>query len=228
MKARLAINRAIKASFAALGLEVQRRRDPRDLLAQQRGLLDPREQAVRERRGAHLVNDGRDKVQYGSSNNLFGEGWVNVDIGHNAAANFVQADLTEKHPFPDACFRFGYGEDFLEHLDQEQSIRFLLEAHRTLRAGGVLRLSFPGLEGVLAKHYSPPTMDNARLAHIEAYDAYGHKHFYSREELRVVARHVGFREVGFSDYGQSPHAELRGLDQRPDQAGLNTYAELVK
>lgn len=225
---RLVINRAIKAGFAALGLEVQRRRDPRAMLVQQQALMDPQAKALREGRGAELVKAGHSKVQYGSSNNLFGEGWVNVDMGENPAPNYLQADLTEAHPFPDASFRFGFAEDFLEHLDQEQSLRFLIEAHRTLQPGGVLRLSFPGLEGVLRKHYGPASTANARLARIEAYEAYGHKHFYSREELRLVAGHVGFRETRFVEHGKSQHAELSGLDQRSARIGLNTYAELVK
>jgi predicted SAM-dependent methyltransferase len=225
---KLIINRAIKAGFAALGLDVQRRRDPRAVLAQQQGLVDPQAKALREQRGAELVKAGNSKVQYGSSNNLFGEGWVNVDIGENPAPNYLQADLTEAHPFQDACFRFGFAEDFLEHLDQEQSMRFLMEAHRTLRPGGVLRLSFPGLEGVLTKHYTPPTTRSAEFARIDAYEAHGHKHFYSRDELRLVARHVGFQETRFVEYGKSEHPELCGLDQRAAQIGLNTYVELMK
>jgi predicted SAM-dependent methyltransferase len=225
---KLAINRAIKAGFAALGLEVQWRRDPSALVAQQQALVDPQAKALREQRAAELVKGGNNKVQYGSSNNLFGEGWVNVDIGENPAPNYLQADLTQAHPFPDGCFRFGFAEDFLEHLDQEQSLRFLIEAHRTLQPGGVLRLSFPGLEGVLRKHYTPASSSSARLARMEAYEAHGHKHFYSREELRLVAKHVGFREAQFVEYGKSQYPELTGLDQRAAQIGLNTYAELVK
>ena len=55
-----------------------------------------------------------------------------------------------------------------------------------------------------------------------------HKHFYSRDELRLVAQHVGFCEVRFVEHGQSLHQELQALDYRAEQIGLNTYAELVK
>jgi SAM-dependent methyltransferase len=90
---------------------------------------------------------------------------------------FLAVDLTQRHPFADASFDLGYAEDFLEHLSQAQSLIFLSEAYRTLRSGGVLRLSFPGLEGVLRKHYLGGSA--AALAHPQrdAYESWGHVHF---------------------------------------------------
>lgn len=154
------------------------------------------------------------------------DGWANFDIGSIEAANYLKTDLTERHPFPDGWFRCGFAEDFLEHLHQEQSLRFLVEVHRTLEPGGVLRLSFPGLEGVLRKHYSPPTLSSARLASTEAYSMWGHHHFYSRNELEIVARHIRFSVVRDVSFGQSQNSALRNLDSRADP--VNTIVELVK
>jgi len=215
---RTMIRRAVKAVFAAMGYDIQWRR---------RFEVLPTERETRARRAAEFLRTGGKKVHYGSGGRVLGNGWLNLDLAALSAPNFLQADLTEPHPFPDGSFRYGFAEDFLEHLDQEQSLRFLIETHRTLQPGGVLRLSFPDLEGVLRNHYTPPTMKSARAATNEAYENWGHKHFYAMDELRIVARHLGFSEVNLVEHGCSIHTELRGLDQR-DQIGLNAYVELVK
>ncbi|NMF59827.1 methyltransferase domain-containing protein [Pseudanabaena yagii] len=141
---------------------------------------------------------------------------------------YRQVNLIAKHPFPDNYFEFGFAEDFLEHIHQDDSIVFLAECYRTLKFGGVLRLSFPGLEGVLEKHYTEINYRNILKAKKEAYTMYDHLHFYSKDELRLVAKHIGYREVNFVEYGVSKFSDLNGLDNRDGQIGLNTYVELIK
>ena len=185
----------------------------------------PPKPPIRLSTAEEIIAVGLRKAHYGAGATLL-DGWVNIDLGEIEAANYLKADVTQRHPFPDGWFRCAFAEDFLEHLDQEQSLRFLIEVHRTLQPGGVLRLSFPGLEGVLRKHYSPPTLDTAQLAASEAYSMWGHRHFYSREELATAARHIGFGAVREALFGQSEHPELRGLDSRADP--VNTIVEVVK
>lgn len=163
--------------------------------------------------------------------------WLNVDftikrgiLPKQESSKYIchEVNLIVKHPFRDNCFSFGFAEDFLEHLQQGDSIVFLSECFRTLKAGGVLRLSFPGLEGVLNKHYKVCDYRNTIQAKQDAYTMWEHFHFYSREELRLVAEQIGFQEINFVDYGVSKYPELNGLDTRQEQIGLNTYVELVK
>ena len=172
-----------------------------------------------------FVKQGVRKAHYGSADRFL-DGWANLDLFDSKDSRYMKSDLTQRHPFPDNWLRFGFAEDFLEHLDQEQSLRFLIEVHRTLSPGGVLRLSFPGLEGVLKKHYPDPTLAVAQVARSEAYDMWGHKHFYSLAELATVAEHIGYRSVAQVEYGDSAHPELRDLEQRTDQ--VNTHVELAK
>lgn len=167
------------------------------------------------------------KVNYGCGGNLI-DGWLNVDLFPANALNYRQINLLEKHPFPSSFFRFGFSEDVLEHLNQAESIFFLSEIHRTLAEGGILRLSFPGLEGVLERHYTPVSEMTVRRGEFEAYSFWDHIHFYSKDELVLVATHLGFKQVTFVEYGKSEHSELAGLDTRSTQIGLNTYAELTK
>lgn len=167
------------------------------------------------------------KVNYGCGGNLI-EGWVNIDLYESDASNYRYVNLLEKHPFPDNSIRFGFSEDMLEHLNQAESIFFISEIYRTLAPQGVMRLSFPGLEGVLDRHYSPVSEERVRQGEFEAYSFWDHIHFYSREELALVARHIGFSNIQFVEYGNSQYAELCQLDTRSSQIDLNTYVELTK
>ncbi|WP_036483968.1 methyltransferase domain-containing protein [Myxosarcina sp. GI1] len=179
--------------------------------------------------------DARDlkKINYACGKKYL-ENWLNVDFYYKNSflipdkIIYYPVDLTAKHPFPDNYFEFGFAEDFIEHLQQVDSIIFLNECYRTFKTGGVLRLSFPGLEGVFQKHYQTMDYETVIKAKEEAFTAYGHFHFYSRDELRTVAKHIGYREVNFVDYGASSFPELNNLDTRKEQIGLNTYVELIK
>jgi predicted SAM-dependent methyltransferase len=167
------------------------------------------------------------KINYGCGANIIA-GWLNVDLDRSAPGNYRRVDVLEKHPFLENSVRYGFSEDLLEHFDQAESIFFLSEVHRTLALGGVMRLSFPGLEGVLNRHYFPASEERVRAGEFEAYSFWDHVHFYSRDELELVASHIGFSQIKFVEFGQSEHQTLRNLDTRADQIGLNTYVELTK
>lgn len=167
------------------------------------------------------------KVHFACGSRLF-DGWLNIDFGGIPKDNFLRLNLCEKLPFPDQRFSFGFTEDFLEHLSQADSIIFLSEAFRVLKQGGVLRLSFPGLEGVLKKHYFVREPMFSYLGKLDSCTYWDHLHFYSREELTLVAKHIGYSAIKFCNYGESDHFELCGLDGREHQKDLNMYVELVR
>lgn len=176
---------------------------------------------------SHKAETCHAKIHYGCGGNIM-DGWLNVDLHELDASNYRRINLIEKHPFPDNTFLFAYAEDVIEHLSQAESIFFLAEIYRTLATDGVARLSFPGLEGVLRRHYSPLSEKRVREAEFEAYSFWDHIHFYSQEEIRLVAIHLGFRQVEFHEYAKSSHPELCGLDTRIEQKDLNIIVELTK
>jgi len=174
---------------------------------------------------------GIDKAHYGCGPKLFGEGWVNIDFDSpplKPTNVYIRVNLASEHPFPSDFFKFAFAEDFIEHLDQADSIIFLSEAFRTLRPGGVLRLSSPGLRGVLNRHYKTSNCRGAKKGKQEAYTHWEHRHFYCEKSLAMVARHIGFSVIEFAEYGKSKYEELRSLDTRSDQTDLNIYVELQK
>lgn len=169
------------------------------------------------------------KIHYGCGA-IYLKDWLNVDLNLRSKEGYVTAsvNLVKRHPFKNDSFKFGFAEDFMEHLDQADQIIFLCEVYRTLQKGGVLRLSFPGLEGVLNIHYNEPSYETAKLAKREAYEMWRHKHFLSYEELSLICQNIGYRSIRRVKFGESEYSELYKLDTRHEQIGLNTYVEIVK
>ncbi|MBY0112824.1 MAG: methyltransferase domain-containing protein [Phycisphaerales bacterium] len=184
---------------------------------------------------AELDTGGLDRVHYASGDKIK-QGWLNVDLlpvetileSGLDTREYRFVNLLAPHPFKDESFAFGYSEDFLEHLEQDEALTFLYEAHRTLKKDGVLRLSTPSLEGVLRRHYRGQGFGAAAMGEHEAYRMWGHLHFFCRDEIALIARHIGFRNVEFCEYGQSSHAPLRNLDTRNHQQDLNLIVELTR
>ena len=177
-----------------------------------------------------------DRVHYACGRNVI-DGWLNVDVYDDSypyrevlpdgASRIFRVDLTGPHPFPSDYFRLGYSEDFVEHLTQPEFIAFLCECHRTFTPGGVLRLSSPGLDGMLRRHLRGSDHAAAARLRDEVYERWWHKHVPCFEEINLIARHIGWREVRQVPYGESAVPELR-QDTRSHQADLNLVVELVK
>ncbi len=177
---------------------------------------------------ARVVVPDLDRIHYGCGD-IYMPGWLNVDVRAvgNPPENYMDVNLVTRHPFPDSSFRFGFTQDFIEHIDQVDSITFLAEVFRTFKPGGVLRVSFPGFEHVLCAHFPRPDFDTVLRGKHDAYDLHRHRHFYSRESLALVARQIGY-SIEFVEYGKSKYVELCGLDTRIEQISGNIRAELTK
>lgn len=170
-----------------------------------------------------------DKIHYGCGSNLL-RGWINADIDLplDNRFDYIMTDLTKKHPFINDSFCYAFSEDFIEHLTQEEQLIFLYEVYRTLRKNGVVRFSFPGLEGVLNLHYFNSDYSTTVLARKEAFNKWQHKHFFSFDELKLVCEHIGFSKIEKVEFGKSDHDPLNNLEQRIDQISTNMYVEITK
>lgn len=184
------------------------------------------------------------KIQYACGLNVFEE-WLNVDffddaliwnfvhlggVPRNVAEGVYKLNLLERHPFPDNHFDYAFCEDFVEHIQQKDAILFLSEVYRTLKPGGILRLSTPGLDGVMSLHFNKPDYESILENQESAYTRWGHVHFFTHESLKTMASFLGYREYQSRSYGKSCHKELESLETRAEQSEykINLYAELTK
>ncbi|MEO1527119.1 MAG: methyltransferase domain-containing protein, partial [Planctomycetota bacterium] len=84
--------------------------------------------------------------------------WTNIDLV--ASTPEVQAhDLRRGLPFDHETFDGVYHSHVLEHLTPDRAEALLVECHRVLREGGVLRVVVPDLEGIAAGYLQ--TLHNA-------------------------------------------------------------------
>jgi predicted SAM-dependent methyltransferase len=143
-------------------------------------------------------------------------GWTNVDIVRWPGVDVV---LDIREPWPFAEVEFIFAEHFLEHLSLSDGMTFLRSCRRALRGEGILRLSTPNLDWVWLTHYKEPasmTYEERVLGCLEinrAFHGWGHRFLYNITTLERALRGAGFRYVASCRYGESPTAELRGLER---------------
>jgi predicted SAM-dependent methyltransferase len=152
------------------------------------------------------------------------EGWINIDVQPLPGVDVV-ADVTQGLRFTGAEAVFA--EHFLEHLALADAVGFLLESHRALRDGGILRLSTPNLDWVWKTHYrldlDPSGKRAAAVTLNRAFHGWRHQFLWNRELLQEALESCGFTDVRFCRYGESDVDFLRGIERHDtygDDPGL--------
>ena len=169
--------------------------------------------------------DGIRRVQVGCGpHNLLAD-WWNVDLRAFPDIDDVM-DATRPWPWPNRL-DYIYAEHFLEHLEIDGAVAFLVEAGRSLRPGGRIRISTPSLEWVLLTHFSflePESPDHflEAVATNRAFYGWGHRFLYTRGVLQRLLRDVGYEDIRFFPYGVSDTPAFDGLElhgSEPDAEG---------
>jgi predicted SAM-dependent methyltransferase len=142
-------------------------------------------------------------------------GWINIDNQGLPGVDQV-LDVRQGLPFGDVTAI--YAEHFLEHLGLDEGLAFLGECRRVLRPDGILRLSTPNLDWVLATHYrlGGTSEEDARLDCMRlnrAFHGWGHQFLYNRATLSSALASAGFAGMTFRRYGESEIPELSGLER---------------
>lgn len=172
-----------------------------------------------------MRRDAPRRLQVGSGANQL-EGWINSDIVPTAE---LIVFLARRLPFADATLDRIYLEHVLEHAPYEHGLRFLREARRVLRRGGVMRIAVPDLEDLVRGYLDDDwrrfdwvnwpehsfIKTRAQMINI-GFRWWGHQYLYDRQELVRVLGEAGFSEVAIVERGMSRHADLRGLETRID------------
>jgi predicted SAM-dependent methyltransferase len=162
-------------------------------------------------------------------------GWLNTDL----ISGEVQLDVGRRLPLPDSAFAFAFAEHLIEHLTQRDAVRMLAELHRVLRPGGVLRLTTPDLEKVIALYEdrNPAVSRRDYALFLEGvtgkrYDRgcqilndqlrlWGHRYVYDQEDLEARLGDAGFESVERVAPGESEHEALRGIESHGGAEWVN-------
>ena len=155
------------------------------------------------------------KVHVGCGPHALLDGWCNSDLRPFTGVDHVM-DATRPWPFGQLTHVFG--EHFIEHLDVDKAIDFLVHAGSSLAPGGRIRLSTPNLAWVVRTHFSlAPADEEQRLKETldlnRAFHGWGHRFLWSEEMLTGVMAMIGFEDVELFAYGESGDPELAGLER---------------
>lgn len=166
-----------------------------------------------------------DKLHVGCGPQIL-PGWINVDNQRYPGVDRV-LDVTRGLPFTN--LRYIFAEHFIEHLAYDDGLAFMGECRRALAGDGVLRLSTPNLDWVWVTHYhfrewsAPHEAVRDCFALNKAFRGWGHQFLYNFTTLSETLRAAGFADVVSVGYGESGHADLRGLERHekyPDAPDL--------
>jgi predicted SAM-dependent methyltransferase len=165
------------------------------------------------------------------------DGWIDLDLDPAPPVD-VAANAGAALPFRTESIDRIHSEDFIEHVEAAAGKRFVGEAFRVLRRGGIMRLLTPDLRALIERVYLQRERRHLRWCGVYL-DADGacealnmhlrmngeHRFVYDEEHLRSVLTDAGF-EVRRVRYNHSPDRHLRFLDLR--DFGLNLFLECVK
>jgi SAM-dependent methyltransferase len=145
-------------------------------------------------------------------------------------------------PFQTASMEVVYSSHMLEHLAREDAQLFLVEAHRVLRPGGVLRIVVPDLKKLVAQYVEsgdadglidgmlmapPPRGTFESRLRLGLFGHRGHAWMYDEGSLVATLRKVGFQDVRAVPPGESRIAEPGALNLA-ERALESLYVEATR
>lgn len=157
------------------------------------------------------------------------EGWLNTDLA--LIPGVMIMDATTQFPFADETFQFIYSEHMIEHISYDQAAVMLRECYRTMRKGGVIRITTPDLATIAGLCTENPSQLQQRYVSwfcqtfiseqlppkaasvINAqFRLWGHKFLYDEEILRDALCAAGFHSVTRLCLGNSDYVALQNLE----------------
>lgn len=168
------------------------------------------------------------------------DGWLVTNVN---AVTRLYLDATRRWPLGADSVEYVFSDNVIEHLTLQAGRQMLLEAHRCMRPGGVIRTVTPDLRAHVdmylhgraelvndvASHYRDIGLDveyPIDLVRIPV-AAFGHHsgYIYDFDTLAAELRRAGFNNVTRCELGQSEHQPLRGLDIRTNEGGAQLAVE---
>jgi SAM-dependent methyltransferase len=149
----------------------------------------------------------------------FHPGWLNIDQ--------PEVDIRKQLPWEDGSIEALFLEHVIEHISPPSAYRFMREAIRVLKKGGVLRLAFPDVLRI-AQETTPEYLawlkkcgwgdGSAGSAVASIVLNHGHLGVWSEATMRTVLESVGFTVESVLP-GQSSHEHLVGLEKHGTRIG---------
>lgn len=167
------------------------------------------------------------KLHIGCGKNQL-KGWLNTDAFEVNKSIYIM-NAVKPFPFDTNTFDFVYSEHMIEHVLFDNAHLMLSEIHRVLKPNGVLRISTPDLERIMALHnpksdleknYINDAIDNLphAISNAPGYVInsfvrdWGHIFIYDKQTIFDILNSIGFEDINFCDVGKSKYDDLMNIE----------------
>jgi len=180
----------------------------------------------RVRKPSPPVNaDGKVYVHIGCGKVNSGE-FINVDARPLAHVHVVTDDITSLSDFGDSSVDLIYMCHILEHIKQDELGDVLGELKRALKTGGVLRVSVPNIDQLIAV-YTDSGRDvlsiNKQLMGGQDHEYNIHYSIFNEQYLSDLFKKTGFSEIRTWDPDNCEHHDFKDRASRKMKAGGNEH-----
>jgi predicted SAM-dependent methyltransferase len=171
----------------------------------------------------YLASTNEPRLQLGAGGESL-PGWLNSDL----VSGDIYLDITNRLPLPDGSFAYVFAEHVIEHISESAGQALMAELRRVLRPGGVLRLTTPDLEKIIALYQDRNPVislgDYARFLdemtgrpHDSACQVFndflrlwGHRYIYDEEDCRAKLGLLASSTFSDANQGRAPIACCAG------------------
>ena len=196
------------------------------------GVIVAKHQLSRRRIRRILTERSEIFIEVGAGDKKGENGWTTIDVTNNCD---IYWDLRKGLPFPNESILKIYSEHFFEHLSFKECQKFLDDCLRVLVPDGTFSICVPNARIYIEAYLKDRTLDNNQFfgykpaynnttkidyVNYTAYMNGHHKYMFDEENIIVILRDIGFRQVRLRSF--DPH-----LDQ-VDRQHESIYAEGVK
>lgn len=152
--------------------------------------------------------------------------FINVDARPMAHVHVATDDITSLSDFDDSSVDLIYMCHILEHIKQDELKEVLCELKRALKQGGVLRLSVPNIDQLIAV-YEGSRRDvlaiNKQLMGGQDHEYNIHYSIFNEQYLTDLLKDAGFSEVRSWDPDNCEHHDFKDRALRKIKAGEKKY-----
>lgn len=117
------------------------------------------------------------------------EGYINIDDKVYAGTDMI-CDIRQGLPFQPETVKIIEGHDVLEHFNRDEVFNMLEDFKRVLIAGGLVVMSVPDMDGLIAQYEQDKANTIQQIYSIE--DHPSHKWGYTIDSLKQLFEEHGF------------------------------------
>lgn len=204
------------------------------------GIMNHDNSANNQQISSILSNMPIKALHLGCGSNIL-KGWLNTDL--NAYGSVIYMDASTPFALKNCTLEYIFSEHMFEHLSYENGKMMLKECYRTLKSGGIIRLTMPTLDFLIKLYNEPNNEIHQKYARWSLQQfapqmyadfvrgreeipmalivnnfmhLWGHQMIYNFFLLRSMLENAGFINVKECQMRQSEHLYLKGLEHHSD------------